>query len=61
MISHEYEEKLVQNLKRNKEAIGWELSDLKVINPSYFMHKIIMKENFKPIAQPERHINPNMK
>jgi len=55
------EEKLIKVLKHNKEAIGWSLSDLKGISPSYCMHKILMEDNFKPVAQPQRRLNPTMK
>ena len=48
-------------LKSNKGAIGWTLSDLKGINPSYCMHKIHMEQDFKPVAQPQRCLNPIMK
>ena len=60
-LSIDEETKLVEVLKANKEAIGWKLSDLKGISPSYCMHKIMMEENFKPVAQPQRRLNPNMK
>jgi hypothetical protein len=60
-LSNNEEKKLIEVLKRNKEAIGWKLSDLKGISPSYCMHKINMEENFKPVAQPQRRLNPTMK
>ena len=34
------ENRLVEVLKRCKKAIGWHISDLKGISPSYCMHKI---------------------
>lgn len=55
------EKKLIQVLKENQKAIGWVLSDLKGISPSYCMHKIMMEDNFKPVAQPQRRLNPTMK
>ena len=60
-LSNIEEEKLIEVLKHNKEAIGWKLSDLKGISPSYCMHKIFMEDNFKPVAQPQRRLNPTMK
>ena len=48
------EEKLISVLKANKGAIGWTLSDLKGISPSYCMHKIHMEQDYKPVAQPQR-------
>jgi len=60
-LSSNEEEKLIEVFKQNKEAIGWKLSDLKGISLSYCMHKINMEENFKPVAQPQRRLNPTMK
>ncbi|RDX60377.1 hypothetical protein CR513_61485, partial [Mucuna pruriens] len=41
------------NFERNcsKKAIGWKLSDLLGINPSIYMHRILMEEEAKPIRQ----------
>nr|KYP31778.1 hypothetical protein KK1_047733 [Cajanus cajan] len=44
------EEQLVNVLKKNQEAIGWTLADLKGISPSYCMHKIHMEQNYKLVA-----------
>lgn len=60
-LSKNEEEKLIDALKKNQSALGWVLSDLKGISPSYCMHKILMEEDFKPLAQPQRHLNPTMK
>jgi hypothetical protein len=60
-LSTQEEDKLIQVLKKNQGAIGWVLSDLKGISPAYCMHKIMMEENFKPVAQPQRRLNPSMK
>ncbi|RDY12019.1 hypothetical protein CR513_03255, partial [Mucuna pruriens] len=49
--SHEQEDKLLQVLRQHKKAIGWKLSDLLRINPSICMHRILMKEEAKPIRQ----------
>ncbi|GAU21677.1 hypothetical protein TSUD_242490 [Trifolium subterraneum] len=45
-LSTQEERKLVDVLKANKEAIGWVLSDLKGISPSYCMHNIMMEEDY---------------
>jgi len=55
------EEQLVKILEANQKAIGWTFSNLKGINPSYYMHKVLMEENYKPIAQPQRCLNPKIK
>jgi len=60
-IKKEEEDQLVQILKRHKVAIGWHISDLKGISPSYCMHKINLETNFKLVRQPQRRLNPIMK
>ena len=55
------EDQLVQILKKHKATIGWHISDLKGISPSYCMHKIIMEADYKPMRQPQRRLNPIMK
>ena len=60
-MQKEEEDQLVQILKRRKVAIGWNISYLKGIIPSYCMHKINLETNFKPMRQPQRRLNPIMK
>ncbi|PNX96062.1 hypothetical protein L195_g019263 [Trifolium pratense] len=55
------EEKLLRVLRGNKGAMGWNISDLKGISPTFCMHKIKLEEEFKPVVQPQRRLNPIMK
>ncbi|MCI09998.1 hypothetical protein A2U01_0031089, partial [Trifolium medium] len=55
------EEKLLRILRENKEALGWKISDLKGISPTFCMHKIKMEDEYKPVIQPQRRLNPTMK
>ncbi|RDY07702.1 hypothetical protein CR513_08148, partial [Mucuna pruriens] len=48
-LHREQEEKLFQVLREQNKAIWWHLSDLPGINPSIYMHKILMKEEAHPI------------
>ena len=48
-------------LKKHKEVVGWHISDLKRISPAYCMHRIMLEEEYRPIRQPQRRINPFMK
>ena len=50
----------MQILKRRKATIGWHISDLKGISPSYCMHKINLEADYKPVRQPQRILNPIM-
>jgi len=60
-LTVEEERRLIEVLKLNQEAIGWKLSDLKGISPEYCMQRIHMEADFKPVAQPQRRLNPAMK
>ena len=53
-LSSDQEAQLLEVLKANEGTIGWALTDLKGISPSFCMHKIHMEEDFKPVAQPQR-------
>ncbi|XP_058784178.1 uncharacterized protein LOC131658947 [Vicia villosa] len=59
-LTTQEEERLLQILQKNKAAIGWVLADLKVISPAYCMHKIMLEEEFKPVAQPQGRLNQTM-
>ena len=48
-------------LKKHTIAIGWHISNLKGISPSYCMHKINMEADYKPVRQPQTRLNPVMK
>jgi len=54
------EENVISILKANEGAIGWTLFDLKGISPSYYMKKIHMEQDYKPVAQPQRQLNLTM-
>ena len=59
-LTQDQESLLVQMLKRRIKAIGWQISDIRGINPSYCMHKILMEDGFKPTIERQRRLNPNM-
>jgi len=61
LLTPEEEGSLMEVLQLNQGAIGWQLSDLKGISPAYCMHRIHMEADFKPVAQPQRRLNPVMK
>nr|GEY43692.1 reverse transcriptase domain-containing protein [Tanacetum cinerariifolium] len=39
---------LIKVLKSHKQALAWQLSDIKGINPEFCTHKILMEDDFKP-------------
>ena len=53
--------KLLENLRKYKEAIAWSIEDPKGISPSICMHKIPLEENAKTFIEHQRRLNPVMK
>ena len=60
-LTKEKEEKLIEILRKYKEAISWSVEDLKGISPSICMHKIVLEENSKTSIEHQRRLNPVMK
>ncbi|GJR44353.1 reverse transcriptase domain-containing protein [Tanacetum coccineum] len=48
---------LIKLLKSHKHAIAWKISNIKGIDPQFYTHKILMKENAKPVVQHQRRVN----
>ena len=55
------EQKLLETLRKYKEALAWSIEDLKGISPSIFMHKILLEDNAKTSIEHQRRLNPVMK
>nr|GEV40611.1 reverse transcriptase domain-containing protein [Tanacetum cinerariifolium] len=51
---------LIKVLKSHKQALAWQLSDIKGINPEFCTHKILMEDDFKPAVQHQRRVNPKI-
>ena len=52
------EEKLLEILRENKDALGWEISDIKGISPSIVEHRIHLVDEAKPTREAQRRLNP---
>ena len=48
-------------LRKYKKTIAWCIDDMKGINPSICMHKILLEENVKTSIEHQRRLNPLMK
>nr|GEY01639.1 reverse transcriptase domain-containing protein [Tanacetum cinerariifolium] len=59
-LSVEEKTALLNVLKSHKRAIAWKLSDIKDINLEFCTHKILMEEDFEPIVQHQRRVNPKI-
>ena len=55
------EHKLLEILRKYKEAIAWSIEDLKGISPSICMHKLLLNDNAKTYIEHQRRLNPVMK
>ena len=55
------EQKLLEILRKYKEAFAWSIEDLKGISPSVCMHKILLEDNAKTSIEHQRRLNPLMK
>ncbi|GJR79297.1 hypothetical protein Tco_0150082, partial [Tanacetum coccineum] len=51
---------LLQVLEKRKGAIAWKMSNIKGISPSYCIQKSLMEDDFKPVIQPQRRLNPKV-
>ena len=59
-LYQDQEERLLAVLQGRKEAIGWNLSDLKGIDPSLCTHRIFLEEDSHPSREAQRRLNPKV-
>ncbi|PIN24585.1 hypothetical protein CDL12_02683 [Handroanthus impetiginosus] len=45
----------------HKSAIGWTITDIKGISPSFCMHKILLEDDQKPSVESQSSLNPIIK
>ena len=60
LLTTAQEHNLLHLLKKNKQVLGWKISDLKGINPSICTHHIYLQEESKAVRQPQRRLNPHL-
>ncbi|GJZ57736.1 reverse transcriptase domain-containing protein [Tanacetum coccineum] len=49
-LKREEKEQLLNVLKSHKRATAWKIYDIRVINPNFYTHKILMEDDFKPVV-----------
>nr|GFB40384.1 hypothetical protein [Tanacetum cinerariifolium] len=59
-LSVEEKTALITVLKLHKRAIAWKLFDIKGIDPEFFTHKILMEDDYEPVVQHQRRVNPKI-
>ncbi|GJS16000.1 reverse transcriptase domain-containing protein [Tanacetum coccineum] len=52
--------KLIEVLKAHKSALAWKISDIKGIDPKFCTYKILMEDDYKPVVQIKRRVNPKI-
>ena len=57
-LNESEEQKLLEIMRKYKEAIAWSIVDLKGISPSICMHKILLNDNAKNSIEHQRRLNP---
>eukprot|EP00253_Pinus_taeda_P033620 PITA_33620 len=55
------QEELTRILQKHSTAFAWEYTDMKGIDPKACIHHIYIEENSRPIEQPQRRMNPNLR
>ena len=56
-LDQEHEERLLEVLQWNEQAIGWTLADLKGLDPSLCTCRIFLEEESTPIKEGQRRLN----
>nr|GFC52431.1 reverse transcriptase domain-containing protein [Tanacetum cinerariifolium] len=59
-LGDEEKSAVIKVLKSHKRAIAWKLSDIQGINLKFCTHKILMEEDYKPVVQHQRQVNPKI-
>ncbi|GJZ67069.1 reverse transcriptase domain-containing protein, partial [Tanacetum coccineum] len=59
-LSNNEKTALIKVLKSRKQTIAWKLSDIKGINPEFCSHKILLEEDYEPLVQHQRRVNPKI-
>nr|GEZ03435.1 reverse transcriptase domain-containing protein [Tanacetum cinerariifolium] len=59
-LSVEEKTALITVLKSHKRAIAWKLSNIKGIDLEFCTHKILIEEDFEPVVQYQRRVNPKI-
>ena len=60
LLTTSQQHNLLDLLKRNKQALGWKIYDLKGINPTICTHHIYLEKESKAVRQPQRRLNPHL-
>ena len=54
MVDTKQEEKFLEVLRKNEEAIGWTLTNLKGLDLSLYTHCIFLEDESRPVREAQR-------
>lgn len=60
-LAEEQKNQLLDILKIHKRDITWQISNIKGISPTVFMHRIVIEDNSKNNIESQRRLNSIMK
>lgn len=60
-LTEDEEDKLLKALREHKATLGWSITDIKGISPTFCMHKIFKEDSYKPSIEHQRKLNPTIK
>jgi len=60
-LSSDQLDRLLEELRLHRRAIGYSVDDIKGLSPALCMHHINLDESAKPLAQPQRKLNQMLK
>ncbi|GKC65990.1 reverse transcriptase domain-containing protein, partial [Tanacetum coccineum] len=59
-LSQDEKTSLINVLKNRKQAIAWKLSDIRGIDPEFCSHKILLEDDYEPLVQHQKRVNPKI-
>nr|GFA65977.1 DNA-directed DNA polymerase [Tanacetum cinerariifolium] len=51
---------LIEVLKLRKKVIAWKLTDIRGIDPKFYLHKILLEDDYSTKVQSQRRVNPKI-
>ena len=59
-LNEEQEKRLLDILRRNEQAVGWTLEDLRGLDPSLCTHRILLEDESRPVMEAQCRLNPKV-
>ena len=59
-LDEEQEKRLLDVVRRNEQAIGWTLDNLRGLDPSLCTNRIFLEDESRPVREAQRRLNPKV-